>query len=312
MKYLLSVFFFPAIYFLAIYAQGQSNPLPLGTWTSNGSASCSGFQKNAACESLTISCPNADPINVTVGTVTETLGKTVLYANGSEGTTPGGSGYGIPLVKAGYTFVAFEWASPWQEGPGNMLTAACRPATLFNYVASKSDGGQIAVIAASAGAGALAYALSWYGASFVSAAFITSGPPYTVLGQGCETPKAEWVPWQSALNFMQGTQPLMSTFTGQTCEPKSDTTQLEYQNWEAQSILAPGAEFPFLYIYGQLCSNAPEANNSTGQASLWLGPMGAWVVAISGCSGSEETTVGLTPAGENGQTALIAAVEAQW
>jgi len=49
--------------------------------------------------------------------------------------------------------------------------------------------GQIAVIAASGG-GALAYALSWYGAgSFVSAAFITSGPVYSDEGLGCELRK---------------------------------------------------------------------------------------------------------------------------
>jgi hypothetical protein len=274
-----------------------------------------GFQKDAVCESLTISCPNAAAINVTVGTVTGTLGKSVMYANGSEWATAGGSGYMTPLAKVGYTTVTAAFQTAWQEGPGNLLTAACRPATLFNYVA---NGGQIAVIAASGGAGALAYALSWYGAgSFVSAAFITSGPVYSDEGLGCETPKADWVtvtpsdgePWSSALNFEDGTQILLGTFTGQSCEPKKDTTSTEYQTWEAQSILAPGAAFPFLYVYAQLCSDAPLPNNSTGQASLWLTQMGAWVVGISGCSGSEGTTVGLTPELENAQTALIAEVE---
>jgi hypothetical protein len=307
-----------AVVLIAALAHCQSNPLPLGSVQSNGSASCQGFQAHSVCESLTISCPNSADINVIVATVSGTLGKTVFYANGSEWTLPGGAGYVNPLSKAGHTTVTAEFLTPWQSGPGNLLTAACRPATLFNYVA---NGSQFALIAASGGAGAAAYALNWYGASsFVSGLWITSGPVYSDLGQGCETPKAAWVTvtpndgesWSSALNFEQGTQSLIGTFTGQTCEPKSATTSTEYTNWESQSILAPGAAFPSLYIYAQLCSNAPMPNNSSGQASLWLGPMNAWTVGISGCSGSEGTNVGWTPEGVNGTTALIADLEARF
>jgi hypothetical protein len=301
----------------ATLARGQT--LPLGQVTNNGSTSCKGFQQHAECVSLTISnCGSIAPWNVTLGTVQGSLGKTVMYANGSEWTAPGGSGYLTPLAKAGYTTVSAAWLPGWQDGSGNLMESACGPATLFNYVA---NGGQIALIAASGGAGAAAYAVSWYGlSSSLSGLWITSGPVYSDLGQGCEIPKASAVTvtpsdggsWTSALNFMQGTNLLMTEFTGQPCEPKSDTTSTEYQLWEAQSILAPGAQFPSLYVYAQLCANAPEPNNSTGQGSLWLGPMGAWTVAISGCSGSEGTTVGTTPEGVNGQTAVVDDLEGNW
>jgi hypothetical protein len=308
--------------FLVAAAHCQLNPLPLGTVTDNGAASCQGFQAHASCESLTISCPNADPLNVTVATVLGILGKTVLFANGSMGTLIGGNAYLAPLAKLGYTTVNFAWASPgWQSGPGNMMTAACRTSTLFSYVA---NGGQIALIAASGGAGAAGYALAWYGGdSFISGLWMTSGPVYSDLSQGCETPKANWVtvtptngsPWTSALNYNVGVPILMTTFTGQTCEPKSDTSQTEETNWLDQSILAPGAQlFYSTYLYVQLCSNAPQPNNSSGQAYLWLSQVTSpWsLTAISGCSGSEGTATGFTPQGETGADALLGDLEAQW
>jgi hypothetical protein len=308
-----------AVAFAAISAHCQTNPLPLGTVTYNGSASCSGFQAKAECISLSISCPNiADPWTVTLATVTGTLGKTVMFSDGSEWARPGGATYLNPLHAAGYTTVSAAWAPAWQDGNGNLLESACGPATLFNYVA---NGGYIALIAASGGAGAAAYTLSWYGgSSFLAGLWATSGPVYSDLGQGCETPKAAWItvtpsdgePWQSAMNYSAGVPPLMSEFTGQTCEPKSDTTSTEYGIWESESILAPGAQFPSLHVYAQLCANAPQPNNSSGQGSLWLLPMNAWVVAITGCSGSEGTTDGVTPEGVNGVTALIADLESNY
>jgi hypothetical protein len=304
--------------FLTVAVRCQSNPLPLGTVIDNGSMFCpAGFQKNAACESLTISCPNLPDLNVTSAIVAGTLG-IVELANGSGWTIPGMSGYATTLAAAGFQTNTAAWASPWEEGADNILEAACRPATLMNYWAGNQ---KVFVIAASGGSGALAYCISWYGcSSFIAGGGISSGPVFSDIGLGCETPPPaqQWIvpndgtAWYGPLNYGNGVPTQMTTDTGQPCRPKQNTTSQEYAIWEAQSILAAGAEFPYVPIYAQLCQTAKEVNNSAAQGYLWLKPMNAWIVAINNCSGEEGTQTGTTPEGINGAAAMVSYVEANF
>jgi hypothetical protein len=284
---------------LGITAHCQT--LPLGTVQVNGSASCAGFQAKATCVSLTIqNCPGPE-INVTLGTTSGPLGM-VVFANGSFGSLPGGATYLNPLRELGYSTAAFAWPSTgWQDGVGNLIQAACRPATLFNYIA---NGGSIFVIAASGGAGAAAFCISWYqGCPIVNNAF-TSGPVYSNVGLGCEMPKAanatiypsDGDSWSGTLYYNAGVPSNMTEFTGLPCQQKGGTSQSDYDSWlDNDSILAPGAVFPYIPVYAQLCATSQEENNSAAQAYLWLSQMGAWIVAMNGCQGSENTTLALTP-----------------
>jgi hypothetical protein len=243
--------------------------------------------------------------------------------NGSTWTVPGMQNYAKSFHEAGYTIVTATLPSWQNAGVGfapNILAAACRPATLIHFIA---NGSQIALGAASAGSAAAAYALAWYGeASDIAVLEIGSGPVMSDLSQGCETPKAAEITviptngasFTSTAYYNAGIPPQMTTFTGQTCLSKQNSTQQQIQNWLDMSILAPGwqAVYPTTQISAWLCATSQEPNNSAGQGFLYLSQVGAQITAMTGCTGSEDIDTALTPQGINGLTALVADLEARF
>ncbi len=312
-----------AVLFMVAAAHCQSNPLPLGTVTNNGSVGCSGFPKNAVCSQLLISCPNVAEATVTIGVVSG--GAPIFLMNGSGWTLVGQANYASRYIKDGYTVIQAKWAVPWQAPgvvyTGNLMNAACRPATLLNYVA---NGLPVAVQAGSGGAGALGYALSWYGlASLVSVAEITSGPVYSNIEQGCEVPQAAAVeilptdgsPWSDQPYYSPGVPQTMTQYTGYVCLPKNATSGTADQAWLNESINALGAETSFsTYLSLWLCASSQSVNNSEGQGYLWISQITSpWqLTAMTGCSGSEDIDGALTPEGETGFNALVGDLEGRW
>jgi hypothetical protein len=180
----------------------------LGTVSSVSSVSCQGyrFSQTAACQQMTVSCPNVPDVSVYVKTNTPSgtsLG-TVTWNTGTDGNGlydsifTYGAQYAIqPVLNAGYTTVQIDWGTPfnsnqpngWVEGPGGTLAAACRYATVTQWIydnIQKSTSVPYCATGNSGGAGALAYALSQYPTSnILSMAEVTSGPPTGRLDWGC-------------------------------------------------------------------------------------------------------------------------------
>ncbi len=126
------------------------------------------------------------------------------------------------------------WQTDWEKvGTGytpNILTAACRPAGFLKYTHASllNSGTPICAQAASAGSGALAYSLVWYGNgnggylnSYITNVELNSGPVFGDIELGCEVGPASGertgcrhpsrtrrqprqFPWQRASAFAHG------------------------------------------------------------------------------------------------------------
>lgn len=161
----------------------------------------SGFYTGMTCEQLTVSCPSTDAITVTVGYVGPTMRSTplgtIVFFGGGSGTSPAEPNDSM-LSFAGdyvqdYTIVNLAWASAWAKarasGTENILLAACRPATLLNWINGSStfhSAGAMCSQGKSAGSAAIAYSMSWYGADkYLTNVELLAGPVLTEINQGC-------------------------------------------------------------------------------------------------------------------------------
>jgi hypothetical protein len=101
------------------------------------------------------------------------------------------------LLAANYTVVRLVWGGPfgnqpfgWQTGPGGIRAAACRPATVINWVYHNLRSGLSAPLCASgnsAGAEQIGLGLAHYGlGSILSMAELTVGPPFAREDYSCE------------------------------------------------------------------------------------------------------------------------------
>jgi len=177
----------------------------LGTVSAVSSIACGGAIKNGVCQQMTVSCPGVPNVQAYVKTNAPTgtsLG-TVTYNTGTDGNGlyesifTFGSTAVQNVLDAGFTTVQISWGTPfnsnqpdgWVLGSGGVLAAACRYATVNNWVYTNIQNNTsipMCATANSGGAGALAYAISQYPtASILSMAEVTSGPPTGRLDWGC-------------------------------------------------------------------------------------------------------------------------------
>ncbi|MFZ0732948.1 MAG: hypothetical protein WAM79_11535, partial [Candidatus Sulfotelmatobacter sp.] len=187
----------------AVCATGATRQL--GTISNVSSISCSGSIKNGVCQQMTVACPGVPNISAYVKTnaPSGTSKGTVTYGTGTDGNGlyesifMYGSTAVQNVINGGYTTVQISWGTPfnsnqpngWAEGPGGLLTAACRYATVTKWIYDNVQNNTslpMCATANSGGAGALAYALSQYGSNdILSMAEVTSGPPTGRLDWGC-------------------------------------------------------------------------------------------------------------------------------
>ena len=156
----------------------------------------------ATCQQLLVTCPSVPNVYAYIKTNTPSnpIG-TVLYGTGTDGNGNYDTifTFGKTAVQnvynAGFRTVQISWGTPyntnqpggWVEGPGGVLAASCRWATVANYVYTKVQNNTskpMCATANSGGAGALAYVLSQY-PNNISMAEVTSGPPTARLDWGC-------------------------------------------------------------------------------------------------------------------------------
>lgn len=176
----------------------------LGTVTAKSISCKSGGMTGATCKQLTVTCPGVANVYgyLKINTPSSPKG-TVIWGTGTQGNGLYDTifTYGKTAVQdvynAGFRTVQISWGTPfnsnqpggWVEGPGGVLAASCRWATVANYVYNTIQNNKTKPMCATAnsgGAGALAYALSQYGSNnIISMAEITSGPPTARLDWGC-------------------------------------------------------------------------------------------------------------------------------
>lgn len=292
---------------------GAFAQMRLGNVVDIKSAKCSsGFARGAACQSAIISCPETPDVNVTWGSVGSGKAGRILIIGGNGATVPSGAEYAPKYTAAGFEVTQLTFESDW-EADGNLLNAACRPATLLNYFRSQSTGAYCAQ-GISAGTGAIAYGITWYGLEnlFDNIEF-TVGPVFSNIAQGCEVPDAppvtvkptNGVAWNDPPQY-NNEWPSVGLWTNTKCLPKGGSTQQDLITWEDQSILHSGAvlSFPHTSMAAWDCNNA--LNPSAAQSYMFFQEVTTpWsLTAITGCTGAEGTATGMTPQGVPAELAL--------
>jgi hypothetical protein len=299
---------------LALAPRARAQALPLGTIAvAKNIVSCTAvangsmFYPGMNCQSATISCPNAASIDLTFGyTGPASPQGTVVFFSGGSGTAPTESGDDILTYAASYvnTFevVQVEWDSAWEDPSsngtgGNILAAACRPATFLNFIngSSMHQQGAMCSQGSSAGSAAIAYSMAWYGAaSYLTNVELISGPVLSEIDQGCTYPNAltpticgtgdnaycslKTVSWSDEVIYVPSYNQAVSNWSGIPGPTQmngvcgtSTVNPANYPLWAAMSTVdgtSPGAtpvfNYPKVAKHGWLCQSLASGtpNNS--------------------------------------------------
>jgi len=274
----------------------------LGSVSNVSSISCYGSIGNGVCQQMTVSCPGLPDIQAYVKTVQPSgspLG-TVSYNTGADGNGLYESvfSYGNVAVQnvlnAGFTTVEISWGTPfnlnqkmgWALGPGGVLAAACRYATVTQWIYNNIQNNPSIPMCAtgnSGGAGVLAYALSQYPSyNVLSLAELTSGPPTGRLDWGCGCTAGK-LPVQCGSSSSLGTcfgvadapvfDPAYSP-TGTTGVCTSAVTGglppggLNF--FLGDSVEAPGATYNFPHTYVNLLFGSADSSSAIAIGQDWF------------------------------------------
>lgn len=339
--------FFAMIAATTAVAHTKSAPLPLGTIDPHSITklrSCpSGYLGGMSCYSGEVeSCANADDLGFTYGVENPDgeIAGTVVFLDGGGGTdgTSGDSNYAQAYLQQGYQVVYLAWDTDWEytnESSGNSIKdAACRPATFLQYVYQNlyAKGGMCAQ-GASAGSGAVAYSLAWYGAgSYLDNVELLSGPVFGDIEQGCVVPSAPTVEvcpngeygcngagWPDSPAYIDDDKTEVSSWSGISgCSGRQQTTASDNAAWKQMSIVDgtnnPSFDYPETGMAGWLCSNDNSVqNNSAAQGEFFYqqftnpGQVALYsVTRVDHCAGTEGVSEGQVPDGESGFNAISA------
>ncbi|HEV2424528.1 MAG TPA: hypothetical protein VGZ29_06855 [Terriglobia bacterium] len=235
--------------------------LPLGTVTVLGSASCpGGAATGAKCTEITVSCPGLPNLNAILGVAVPTakpVGTIVLH-NGGTGVDFFNDGFPDVYLGDGFNVVQIAWASDWANANNaGVKSAACRPATVFNYAfktvqhSSRTIGfcGQ----GLSGGGATLGYALAHYGlSSEFDYVVIGSGPSVSRMDYGCDPPLYKGpaldlcpLDTNAVFDYGAGAFALVNTWEGTTTCGTSNPPQSDINKWAADSIVSAGANYTY-------------------------------------------------------------------
>jgi hypothetical protein len=321
-------------------AHAQHAPLPLGSVGQVAGSACPrGFLDGMSCFQGEISCPGTDDIGFMYGFKEPDVAEkgTIVLLEGGGGTSDVSSvQYSDKYLEAGFSIVQLVWDTPWGVTENTVGTsikvAACRPATFLNFVFKNLyRGGGMCAQGTSAGSGAVAYSLAWYGgANFLDKVELLSGPVFGDVEKGCMVPHAPTVtvcpagqlgcngdPWEDPPYYVGGDIKGLDLWTGNpTCNGGSPTSEASDSSWKSMSIVDgtdnPTFSYPQTGMAAWLCSSvALEQNNSAAQGEFFYQQFtdprqtdGYSVTRIDHCTGTEGVSNGTTPQGVAGLTAI--------
>jgi hypothetical protein len=269
--------------------------------------SCPAAENYAAgmsCFQASVSCPNTADIGVTYGYLAPagSIKGTIFFHGGGDGTLAQDiSDYGAAYTAAGYAMVQMAWATKWEDTgltAKDVGKAACRPATLMNYIFENvaPSGAAKCAQGFSAGSAAVGYTLAWYGGgSYLDNAELVSGPVFSDIQQGCEYPQPPLLnictpgqlgcpansEFQDSPSYTPGTALGVGGITGDaSCggnpNGNTPTTSQSNANWKAMSIVSgtsiPSFNYPQTSLAGWVCNNGTVAgvgNNSAAQGDIF-------------------------------------------
>jgi len=173
---------------------------PLGTFTI-GAVTTLNCPPGFSCRDFSVTIPNyayANSGQIAVKTPTVPIRSVDVFFSMESG----GSWWAAPtntlatsffnsLSSQGHQIIEVRWVdAAWYSSINTQLgqlAAACRPATVINWLKLHYPAGEFNVIGTSNGGAAIAYALADYGlAPFIRTAAIVSGPPFMEISKGCE------------------------------------------------------------------------------------------------------------------------------
>ena len=296
--------------------------LPLGTVSKVKPVACGqGFVAGANCYTAVVSCPAIADIGVTFGISSGSAG-TIAFISGSGGTTPGTTSDIQTYQDRGFSIAQFAFDSAWEDAGGNMLAAACRPATMLDYFYVPQTNAPYCAQGISAGSSAVGYSLAWYGLdSELDNAELSVGPVFSSIPQGCEVPKASRVTVQPTNGqffdddpqYVGGEIGSLSRWTGQQCQPPSGSTPNVDADWLSQSVVQSSAtlDYPNTTLAGWVCNNG--LNPSAAQAYLFFSQVtSSWALtSLSKCTGAEGIDTAVTPQGAQAENAIESNMLAQ-
>jgi hypothetical protein len=260
-----------------------TGPLAPGTVTVGKPTTCpAGAATGENCEEITVSCTGLPPLGAILGVATPTapLIGTIILHGGGPGTNFLDNGFPNTYLAAGFNVVQIAWASDWATANGSgVKNAACRPATVFDYVFRTVHGSSRSIgfcgQGASGGGAALGYSLADYGLSDeFDYVVIAAGPSVSRMDYGCDPPLTTAPSLCSLADAPYAYSPSgarkVDAWEGTTTCGASQVSQSDLTKWAGDSIVSEGGN----YTYPQtgmswfFCINQP--NESTGQGSFLI------------------------------------------
>ncbi len=253
----------------ASFALGQAAPAPdqMGTIDATN-VTCPGVGLRAtACFALDIACPNIpnytafvkiiEPKNP-VGAIIFTIGGLVndLYENYTYGT--------IALegvLNSHFTVVELTYGNPFSNGPGwqhdvnglGVRVAACRYATVAQWVYNNVARGPLCATGSSAGGELIGQGLAHYGlGNYLAFAEITSGPPFQRVDYACindvkiETEYCSGANVGMGVGYTNAISFVDPAYPGPWCSSSLKTGSKQYQQqFLDDSVTSPDAELSY-------------------------------------------------------------------
>jgi len=267
--------------------ESPTGALPLRHVTVMGSATCpAGAITGANCKEITVSCPGLPDLNATLAVAIPTakLIGTVILHGGGPGTTFLNSGFPDAYLANGFNVVQIAWASDWASASGaGVKSAACRPATVFDYVFKVVQGSSRSIgfcgQGVSGGGAALGYSLAHYGlSSEFDYVVIAAGPAVSRMDYGCDPPLYTGAPrnlcpllTDAPFAYSAATAGRVNMWEGTTTCGAPKPLRSEIGRWADDSLVSSGAnyDYPQTAMSWFFCVTPP-INESTGQGSFLI------------------------------------------
>jgi hypothetical protein len=269
------------------------NALPLGTVTVTApTVACPGNPgAGSTCMSISVSCPGIPTIAATVA-VAEPAGGSprgtiVAHAGGAGTGFFNGSAAGADFASA-YTsnnlrFVQIAWGADWaQTGGVGIKSAACRPATAFQWMFTQIHGGShtspFCGTGSSGGSAAIMHSMAHYGLkNTFDYLVVAAGPAPARIDYGCDPtlykgPALNLCPLLTSAPYayVPGVQNISDSWEGTTSCGSANPSASNIAKWNNDSVWSPDGDYnyPQTGISYWFCVTTP--NETTGQGKLLI------------------------------------------